>query len=154
MQTMISSESYIILAVVAVLALVALIYLLSPKSLLDEHFVRHIDTYHLASRPNNLSSDETDFSRAAAQIENRFAFAQLRRRVTTAVIALDYFLRNDLQIFRFVIDGTTKFVRPLLCSCRVPLTDNGFFAVGFNHSNLKLIRLLYSWKAGRNAYGP
>jgi Family of unknown function (DUF6988) len=40
MQTMISSESYIILAVVAALALVALIYLLSPMSLIDELIAR------------------------------------------------------------------------------------------------------------------
>ena len=36
MQTVISSESYIILAVIAMLGLVALIYLLSPMSLLED----------------------------------------------------------------------------------------------------------------------
>ena len=36
LQTMISNESYIFLAVVTALALVALLYLLSPMSLLDD----------------------------------------------------------------------------------------------------------------------
>src|SRR5437762_7316698 len=46
LQTIISSESYIFLAVFAVLALVALIYLLSPMSLPDEPLVYLIGVNH------------------------------------------------------------------------------------------------------------
>ena len=40
---MISSESYIFLAVLAALALVALVYLLSPMSLIDELIARRLN---------------------------------------------------------------------------------------------------------------
>src|SRR5215510_10187552 len=46
LQTIISSESYIFLAVLAALALVALIYLLSPMSLPDEPLVYLIGGNH------------------------------------------------------------------------------------------------------------
>ena len=75
-----------------------------------QHFIRHIDADDFALRPDNLRGDETNFSRAAAEIEDGLAFAQILARIAATVIALDYFLRNGLEIFRFVIDGTTKFV--------------------------------------------
>ncbi len=40
-----------------------------------QHFVRHINADHFAVWPDDLRGDKTDFSGAAAQIENCFAFA-------------------------------------------------------------------------------
>src|SRR6266498_197555 len=53
--------------------------------------------------------------------------------MTATVIALDYFLRNDFEIFGLVIDRTTKFARAFLCSRRVTLADNGFSTMSVDH---------------------
>src|SRR5206468_4506790 len=92
-----------------------------------KHFVGHIHANDSAFWPNDLPSNETNLSRAAAKIENRFAFAQMTRRITAAVIALDYFLGDDFKIIGAVFDRTAKFVRAFLCSRRVTLADDGFF---------------------------
>ena len=102
-----------------------------------QHFVRHIDPNHFPVWPDNLRGKKTDFSGAAAQIENRFAVAEITRRVAATVIALDHFLWNDVEICRFIINRTTKFLRTLFCSSRVSLADDGFLASSFDHSGPK-----------------
>ena len=94
-----------------------------------EHFVGHIDADHFPLWADNLCGDETDFSRAAAQIENRFAFAQITRWIAATVIALDYFLRNNVEIFGLVFDWTTKFIGAFSCADSISLPDDGFSTV-------------------------
>jgi hypothetical protein len=68
---MISSESYIIFAVLAALALVALIYLLSPMSLPDEPFIYLIGVNHAMQFKSRLSQM---FSESERVQEKREAF--------------------------------------------------------------------------------
>src|SRR5436190_4312046 len=68
---MISSESYIIFAVLAALALVALIYLLSPMSLPDEPFIYLIGVNHAMQFKSPLSQM---FSESKRVQEKREAF--------------------------------------------------------------------------------
>src|SRR6266540_484236 len=103
-----------------------------------QHFVRHINANHFPVWPDDLRSDKTDFSRATAEIENRFAFAQITRRIAAAVIALDHFLWNDAEICRLIINRTTKFLRALFCSRRITLADDAFLASTFDHLDTKL----------------
>ena len=103
-----------------------------------EHFISHIHADHFAVWSNDLRRDETNFSRATTEIENRFALAQIMRRIAAAIIALDHFSWNDVEICRFIINRTTKFVGAFLCSGRVTLADDGFFITGLGHSNAKL----------------
>src|SRR5206468_3965837 len=92
---------------------------IAPRDL--QHLVGHIDANDFTVRPDDLCGDETDFSRAAAQIEDRFAFTQVTRGIATAVIALDHFSWNDLEIFRVVIYRTTQFVRAFFCARGITL---------------------------------
>ncbi len=62
----------------------------------------------LPAAPDDLRGDETDLSRAAAEIEHGLALAQIFARIAAAVIALDHFLRNDLEVISVVIDRATK----------------------------------------------
>jgi len=98
-----------------------------------EHLIGHVDAHDLPFGTDNLSSDETDFSRAAAKIENDLAFAQITRRITATVIALDHFWRNDLEIFGVVFDRTAKFVRAFFCADGISLPDDGFSTLRLNH---------------------
>ena len=98
-----------------------------------EHFIGHIDADHFAFEPDDLRGDKADFSRAAAQIEDDFAFAQITRRVAAPVITLDHFLRNHLEVFGVIMDRTAKFLRSFCCSRRVTLADDGFSALRLKH---------------------
>jgi len=53
-------------------------------------FHRHINPNDFAFRPDDLRGDETDFARAAAQIENGFTFTHITEDRAT-IIALDHF---------------------------------------------------------------
>ena len=50
------------------------------------------------------------------EIEHRLAFAEILARIAAAVIAIDHFLRNDLEVFGIVIDRTTKLRLGVLCA--------------------------------------
>jgi hypothetical protein len=98
-----------------------------------EHFVGHIDPDHFPLWADNLRGDETDFSRAAAQIENRFAFTQITRWIAATVIALDYFLRNNFEIFGLVFSWTTKIIGAFSCTDSISLPDDGFSTLRIDH---------------------
>jgi len=103
-----------------------------------EHFVGHIDADDFAAWSDNLRGDKTNFPSAAAKIEHDFTFAQIAGRVAAAIIALDYFSWNCCEIFRLVIDRTTKFPRAFFCSRRITLADDAFLASTFDHLDAKL----------------
>ena len=73
-----------------------------------EHVVVHVHADDAARRPNDLRGDETNFSRAAAEVEHRLARLEIFRGITAAVIAVNDFLRDDLEILAVVFDGAAK----------------------------------------------
>ena len=75
---------------------------------------------------DDLRGDEANLSGTAAEIEHGLACAQIFARIAAAVIALDHLLRNDLEIFRIVIDRTTKLLFRGLRSSSVTFPDGGF----------------------------
>src|SRR6516225_1762673 len=103
-----------------------------------QHFICHIDADHFSFRSDNLSGDETDFARAAAEVENRLAFVHMTGGIATTIIALDHFSWNYFEIFRVVLYCTTEFVCAFFCSRRITLAYDGLFAPSFNHSNWKV----------------
>jgi len=88
-----------------------------------EHLVGHINADDFSFRPHHLRGDETNLSSAASEIEHRLAFPEISARIAATVIAFDDFLRNDLEVFRVVIDRATKFRFRGLRSSRVTFPD-------------------------------
>jgi hypothetical protein len=91
-----------------------------------EHVVVHIDTDDAAGGPDDLRGDETDFSGAAAEVEDGFAGAEITGWIAAAVIALDYFGRDDFQVLTVVFDRTTEGFDARLCRIAVAITDGAF----------------------------
>src|SRR5712692_848609 len=73
-----------------------------------EHVVVHVHTDDLAAGTDDLRGDETNLARAAAQIEDRFARAQVLRRIAAAIIPFEDFGWDDVEEAAIVGDRAAE----------------------------------------------
>jgi len=66
--------------------------------------IGHVHTNHLPLAADDLSGDETDFAGAAAEVEDGFAGAEMATGIAAAVVALDDFGWDGLEVLGVVIN--------------------------------------------------
>ena len=91
-----------------------------------KHRVGHIDTDYFSGAANNLRSNKADLSRSGSEIQNRLSFVDVLGGIAAAIVSLDDFIRNDLQIFFVVIDRAAQGCFLLLGTSGVTLSDRRF----------------------------
>src|SRR5690242_5100795 len=74
----------------------------------SEHLRVDVNAYYLSRSADYLGGDEADFAGATAEVQYRFSRIQIRRRVTTSVVTLDYVVRNHFQIARVITDRAAE----------------------------------------------
>ena len=89
-----------------------------------------------ALRSHNLRNDVTDLAAAAAQVEHSFALAYEARRIAAAVIAVEDFLGDDLEIFAVVFHRTAQGV---LAGFRRRLVTFQDFLFGIKTDNAHMV---------------
>jgi hypothetical protein len=73
-----------------------------------QHAIRHVHANHPAFGTDHLRSDETDLSGTAAEIQHGFTGMKVLAWITTAIVPLDHFFRNDFQILTIVFNRATQ----------------------------------------------
>src|SRR5688500_17142988 len=85
-----------------------------------------IDTDDLPLRADKLSDDIAGFATAGAEIQNRFACADIARWIAAAIVFVDDFLRNDFKQTLVVTHGQAKTLLDVLSGVAVTLQHRCF----------------------------